>query len=78
MLVVSEIKMKGMSGFELVRRVERITTEMKVVLMSPFVIHNGEFQKVMPSLHIDDFVSKPFKKNELKEAIKKCTTRTDR
>lgn len=72
LLVVSDIKMQGMSGFELVRRMKEVRPELKVVLMSSFVIHKGEFQKVMPSLYIDDFVSKPFTKNDLINAIKNC------
>lgn len=72
MLVVSDIKMPGMSGFELVRRLKEIRPEMKVMLTSSFVIHKAEFEKVMPSLDVDDFIMKPFTKDELVRAIKKC------
>lgn len=71
-LVVCDIKMPGMSGFELVRRMKELRPELKVVLMSSFVIHRDEFRKVMPSLQVDNFVSKPFTKTELIEAIKNC------
>lgn len=71
-LVVSDIKMPGMSGFELVRRMKEIRPDLKVVLMSSFIIHMGEFQKVMPSLLVDNFVSKPFTQTDLIDAIKNC------
>jgi len=71
-LVVSDVRMPGMSGFELVRRIKEIQPETKVVLMSSFIIHRDEFKKVMPSLQIDDFVSKPFTKDDIIEAIRKC------
>lgn len=69
-IVVSDIKMPGMSGFELVRRLKEILPETRVVLMSSFVIHKAEFEKVMPSLDVDGFVMKPFTKADLVEAIK--------
>ncbi|HEX2556929.1 MAG TPA: response regulator [Nitrososphaera sp.] len=70
-LIVSDIRMPAMSGFELVRQIKEIRPQTKVILASSFVIHKGEFEKVMPSLQIDDFVKKPFTKAELVEAIKK-------
>jgi YesN/AraC family two-component response regulator len=70
-LVISDIKMPGMSGFELVRRLKEMLPETRVVLMSSFVIHKEEFRKVMPSLDIDEFVMKPFTKADLVGAIKK-------
>jgi CheY-like chemotaxis protein len=69
-IVVSDIKMPGMSGFELVRRLKEISPETRVVLMSSFVIHKDEFEKVLPSLDIDKFVLKPFTKAEIVKAIK--------
>ncbi|MGH9878327.1 MAG: response regulator [Nitrososphaerales archaeon] len=71
MLLVSDIRMAGMSGFELVRQMKQLRPELKVVLMSSFVIHKGEFEKVMPSFQIDDFVKKPFTKAEIVEAIRR-------
>lgn len=69
-ILVSDIKMPGMSGFELVRRLKGILPETKVVLMSSFVIHKAEFEKVMPSLDVDGFVMKPFTKADIVEAVK--------
>jgi len=76
-LVVSDVRMPGMSGFELVRRIKEIQPEIKVVLMSSFIIHKDEFKKVMPSLQVDDFVSKPFTKDDIIEAIKNCAKISD-
>jgi CheY-like chemotaxis protein len=71
-LVISDIKMPGMSGFELTRRVKELRPELRVMLMSSFIINKDEFKKVMPSLQVDNFVSKPFTKTDLIEAIKNC------
>lgn len=75
-IVVSDIKMPGMSGFELIRRLKELLPETKVVLMSSFVIHKAEFEKVMPSLDVDGFVMKPFTKDDLVGAIKKAANET--
>ena len=69
-IVVSDIRMPGMSGFELVRQLKEMLPDTRVVLMSSFVIHRDEFRKVMPSLNVDEFVMKPFTKADLVEAIK--------
>ena len=68
-IVVSDIKMPGMSGFELVRRIKDLLPKIRVVLMSSFVIHKDEFRKVLPSLNIDEFVSKPFTRTDIVRAI---------
>jgi len=70
-LVVSDIKMPGMSGFDLARRIKEVLPDLKVILTSSFVIHPDEFRKVMPSLHVDEFVKKPFTSRELFETIKR-------
>lgn len=75
-IVVSDIKMPGMSGFELVRRIKEMLPETRVVLMSSFVIHKTEFKKVMPSLDVDEFVMKPFTKVDLVDAIRNVAHKT--
>jgi YesN/AraC family two-component response regulator len=63
--------MPEMSGFELVRRLKDLRPEMKVIFTSSFIIHKGEFIKVLPSAKVDDFLEKPYTKSDLIEAIKK-------
>jgi len=70
-IIVSDIMMPGMSGFELVRQLKELMPDAKVVLMSSFIIHKQEFSKVMPSLDVDEFVMKPFTKKDLVKAVKK-------
>ena len=58
-LVLSDIRMPGMSGIRLARKVKEINPEVKVILMTSFEIRDNEFSKVFPSTQVDGFVQKP-------------------
>jgi CheY-like chemotaxis protein len=58
-LMLSDIRMPGMSGIQLARRVKQINPNVKVILMTSFEIKENEFSKVFPSAQVDGFVQKP-------------------
>ena len=58
-LMLSDIRMPGMSGIRLARKVKQINPNVKVVLMTSFEIKDNEFSKVFPSTQVDGFVQKP-------------------
>ncbi len=58
-LVLSDIRMPGISGIRLARKVKEINPNVKVVLMTSFEIKDNEFSKVFPSTQVDGFVQKP-------------------
>jgi DNA-binding NtrC family response regulator len=58
-LMLSDIRMPGMSGIRLARKVKEINPDVKVVLMTSFEINDNEFSKVFPSTQVDGFVQKP-------------------
>jgi len=58
-LMLSDIRMPGMSGIRLARKVKQINPNVKVVLMTSFEINDNEFSKVFPSTQVDGFVQKP-------------------
>jgi two-component system cell cycle sensor histidine kinase/response regulator CckA len=58
-LMLSDIRMPGMSGIRLARKVKEINPNVKVVLMTSFEINDNEFSKVFPSPQVDGFVQKP-------------------
>ena len=58
-LMLSDIRMPGMSGIKLARKVKEINPNVKVVLMTSFEINDNEFSKVFPSTQVDGFVQKP-------------------
>jgi DNA-binding NtrC family response regulator len=68
-LVLSDIRMPGLSGIQLARKVKEINPKVKVVLMTSFEIRDNEFSKVFPSMHVDGFVQKPIGISDLTNKI---------
>src|SRR5215210_7012808 len=68
-LMLSDIRMPGLSGIQLARKVKEINPAVKVVLMTAFEIRDREFSKVFPSMHVDGFVQKPIGISDLTNKI---------
>jgi len=58
-LVLTDIRMPKINGFELYRRIKESNPQMKIVFITAFEINKEEFTKVIPSLDVLDFISKP-------------------
>ena len=58
-LVLTDIRMPKINGFELYRRIKESNPHMKIVFITAFEINKEEFSKVIPSLDVIDFISKP-------------------
>lgn len=68
-VLVSDVHMPSMNGFQLVRRIKELRPSMKIVLMTGFEIHKHEFGAVFPSTTIDQLIRKPFALTELVKRI---------
>ena len=68
-LVLSDIRMPGMSGIQLARKVKETNPNVKVILMTSFEIKDNEFSKVFPSMQVDGFVQKPVHLEDLTNKI---------
>ena len=64
-LMLSDVRMPGMSGIQLARKVKEINPNVKTVLMTAFEIKDSEFSTVFPSTQVDGFVQKPVGIKEL-------------
>ena len=69
-VIVSDIKMPEMTGFQLVRRVKDLRPDIKIVMMTAFEVNKTEFESVFPSTPVDRVMRKPFVIAQLAEAIK--------
>ena len=76
-LVISDIRMPEMNGYELVKKVKTRQIKTKVVLMSAFEINYLEFSHVFPSIRIDEFISKPISLRNLLRIIEKLLHLSD-
>src|SRR5215203_169715 len=64
-LMLSDVRMPGLSGIQLARKVKEINPNVKTVLMTAFEIKDNEFSTVFPSTQVDGFVQKPVGIKEL-------------
>jgi DNA-binding NtrC family response regulator len=69
-VLVSAIRMPGLTGFQLIRKVKDLRPEMKVIMMTMFEVNKPEFEAVFPSTPIDAVIRKPFTPSQLVEKIK--------
>ena len=68
-LMLSDIRMPGISGIKLARKVKEINPKVKVILMTSFEIKDNEFSKVFPSTQVDGFAQKPILIEDLTNKI---------
>jgi DNA-binding NtrC family response regulator len=59
-VLVSDIRMPALTGFQLVRKVKDLRPKMKVIMMTMFEVSKPEFDAVFPSTPIDAVIRKPF------------------
>ena len=74
-LIISDIRMPGMNGYELIRKAKEIKKRLKVVLMSAFEIEDGELHNLLPDISVDGFIQKPFPMMKLNDLISKINAR---
>jgi DNA-binding NtrC family response regulator len=70
-LILSDIRMPGMNGYELIRKAKEIDKQVKVALMTAFEIQDKEFHNLLPDIKVDAFLQKPFSIQQLNDVINK-------
>jgi DNA-binding NtrC family response regulator len=68
-LMLSDIRMPGISGIQLAKKVKEIKPNVKVILMSAFEVRHSKFSKEFPSTRVDGFVQKPIGLRDLTNKI---------
>jgi DNA-binding NtrC family response regulator len=68
-VLVTDVRMPNMNGFQLVRRIREIRPEMKVVMMTAFEGNKTELETVFPSMNVDYVIRKPFAPSKLVDVI---------
>ena len=58
-LIISDIRMPIMNGFQFVSEARKINPKIKILLMTAFEINDKEFAQVLPKPKIDGLIRKP-------------------
>jgi len=64
-LVLSDIAMRKLNGYELVKKIKAIRPEIKVVFMSALETDLVELSKILPSIKVDGFMLNPGRLEDL-------------
>jgi DNA-binding NtrC family response regulator len=72
-IVISDIRMPGMNGYEFVRKVKEIDKQVNIILMSAFEINDKAFHNVLPDIKVNAFLQKPFSMQHLNAVIDKIS-----
>ena len=70
-LVVSDIRMPGMNGFEFVRKLREISPAINVLLMSAFEANSTELSIGLGGTKIEGFIQKPISLRKLSSIVQK-------
>jgi len=73
-LVLTDIRMPKMNGFELYRRIRDKNASIPIAFITAFEINEDEFSKVMPSIKVRDFIKKPIRIPDLVEKLNAILT----
>jgi CheY-like chemotaxis protein len=69
-VIITDIRMPKMNGFELYRQIRDINPNIKIAFITAFEINKDEFNKVLPSIEVKDFIIKPIDMDDLIFKIK--------
>lgn len=68
-LLLLDVKMPKMNGFELYREMEKIDNKAKVCFITAFEVYYKSLRELFPTMEIDCFIKKPITTNDLAERI---------
>ena len=74
-LVISDIRMPGISGLELLSKIKEESEDIPVIMITAFASPNDAVQAMKDGAY--DYISKPFNVDEIKSVIYAATNRTE-
>jgi DNA-binding NtrC family response regulator len=70
-LVISDIRMPAMNGFEFVRKIREVRPAIKILLMSAFEINSTELSAGLEGSKVEGFLQKPISLHQLSSIVQK-------
>ncbi|MGN6630753.1 MAG: response regulator [Nitrososphaeraceae archaeon] len=68
-LVISDIRMPHLNGYDFVRQIKNIKPTVKILLMSAFEYEYSAFQKGFPSSDVKGYIEKPVSLYKLNQMV---------
>jgi DNA-binding NtrC family response regulator len=68
-LIISDIRMPAMNGFQFVSEVRKINPKVKILLMTAFEISDKELAQALPKPRIDGLIRKPATSKEISNIV---------
>lgn len=72
-LVITDFKMPGMNGMEVVRTLKKTNPNISVVMITGYPTEDTE--KEAQKLGVDDYIAKPFHMDKMREVIRRISYR---
>ena len=69
-LIISDLRMPGMTGLELIKKINKINRDVKILLTSAFEIDT--FRSDLKEITIEGFLKKPMHLNQLLSMVESC------
>jgi CheY-like chemotaxis protein len=73
-ILISDVRMPVVSGFELAREAAKGHPHMKIMLLTSFEIDTNEFHQIFPSTRIDALINKPIATARFIDAVNALTS----
>src|SRR5918994_6408508 len=70
MIVISDIRMPGLNGFEFVRKIREVKPKIKVLLMTAFDNNTTVFSEELLATKVNGFIQKPISLKILNSEVK--------
>ena len=69
-LLLIDVKMPKMNGFELYKKLHQIDEKAKTCFITAYELYYDEFKRVFPKIKVECFIRKPISINNLASVIK--------
>jgi YesN/AraC family two-component response regulator len=70
-LLITDVNMPEMSGFELIRKIKKLNIDIKVLLISAFEVQ-PDFNFELKETELKNFLKKPIHVQQLIETVSRC------
>jgi DNA-binding NtrC family response regulator len=71
LLIISDLRMPGLSGLELLKKIKTTNPKVRTLLMTAFEVDDPVFEQYRKTGIVNDFLQKPIRLNDLGSIVEK-------